>query len=85
VLDRKNTASDLWADTAYRSAKNETMLASRDLVSRIHRKRPQGRSMPERTQRANAQKSAVRSRVKHVFAHQMRIMGLVCPLKSGPP
>jgi IS5 family transposase len=77
VLDRENTASDVWADTAYRSAKNETMLAARGLVSRIHRKKPQGRPMPERMRRANARKSAVRSRVEHVFAHQKGIMGLM--------
>jgi len=31
VIDGENTASDLWADTAYRSAKNEAMLAGRGL------------------------------------------------------
>lgn len=77
VLDADNTASEVWADTAYRSAKNEAMLAARGLVSRIHRKKPPGRSMPERTRRANARKSAVRSRVEHVFAHQKGMMGLV--------
>ena len=65
VLDAGNTASDVWADTAYRSTKNETMLARRGLVSRIHRKKPKGRPMPERTRRANARKSAVRSKVEH--------------------
>lgn len=29
VLDRSNTASDVWADTAYRSMKNEEMLKER--------------------------------------------------------
>lgn len=77
VLDSDNTASDVWADTAYRSAKNEAMLAGRGLVSRIHRKKPQGRPMPEQTRRANAVKSAVRSKVEHVFAHQKGLMGLV--------
>ena len=77
VLDGDNTASDVWADTAYRSAKNETMLASRGLVSRIHRKKPPGRPMPRRTRRANAAKSAVRSAVEHVFAHQKGPMALV--------
>jgi hypothetical protein len=32
VLDRTNTASDVWADTAYRSAKNEGMLDMRRFV-----------------------------------------------------
>lgn len=77
VLDRTNTASDVWADTAYRSAKNEVMLARRGFVSRIHRKKPQGKPMPERTRAANAQKSKVRSRVEHVFAQQKGPMGLV--------
>jgi IS5 family transposase len=76
VLDATNTASDVWADTAYRSAKNEAMLARRGLVSRIHRKKPQGLPMPERTRRANARKSMVRSKVEHVFAHQKGLMGL---------
>ena len=76
MLDAANTASDVWADTAYRSAKNEAMLVGRGLVSRIHRKKPQGRPMPKRTRRANARKSAVRSKVEHVFAHQKGLMGL---------
>ena len=33
--------------------------------------------MPERTRRANAVKSAVRSRVEHVFAEQKHRMGLL--------
>lgn len=76
VLDRANTASDVWADTAYRSAKNEAMLVRRGFTSRIHRKKPRGRPMPERLRLANAQKSKVRSRVEHVFAHQKGPMGL---------
>jgi len=76
VLDTGNTASDVWADTAYRSAKNEAMLTRRGLVSRIHRKKPKGKPMPERVRIANAQKSKVRSAVEHVFAHQKCLMGL---------
>jgi IS5 family transposase len=77
VLDGDNTASDVWADTAYRSAKNEAMLQARGLVARIHRKKPKGRPMPRRTRRANAAESAVRSKVEHVFAHQNNLMGAV--------
>ena len=43
----------------------------------IHRKKPKGKPMPERTRIANAQKSKVRSAVEHVFAHQKGLMGLV--------
>jgi IS5 family transposase len=74
VLDADNTARDVWAGTAYRSAKNEAMLAARGLVLRIHRKKPKGRPMPERTRQANARKSMVRPRVEHVFAHQKGLM-----------
>jgi IS5 family transposase len=77
VLDAGNTATEVWADTAYRSAKNEAMLEARGLVSRIHRKKPKGRPMPDRTRRANATKWAVRSKVEHVFAHQKGLMGLM--------
>lgn len=77
MLDADNTASDVWADTAYRLAKNETMLEEHGLVSRIHRKKPKGRAMPRRTGRANAIKSAVRSAVEHVFARQKGLMDAV--------
>jgi transposase, IS5 family len=77
LIDQENTARDLWADTSYRSAKNEDLLRERRLVSRIHRKKPRGRPMASRTRRANARKSAVRSSVEHVFAYQKGPMGLV--------
>jgi IS5 family transposase len=37
LLDPANTASEVWADSAYRSKKNEELLEGRGLVSRIHR------------------------------------------------
>jgi IS5 family transposase len=77
LLDRGNTASEVWADTTYRSAKNEAMLARRGFVSRIHRKKPKGKPMPDRTRIASAQKSKVRSAVEHVFAHQKGLLGLM--------
>lgn len=45
-------------------------------VSRVHHKKPPHRDMPSRTRRANAGKSAIRSRVEHVFADQKSRMGL---------
>jgi IS5 family transposase len=76
VVTNDNTASEVWADTAYRSQANEKWLKRQGRVSRIHRKKPRGRPMPERTARANAAKSKVRARVEHVFAHQKDKMGL---------
>ena len=67
LLDPGNTASDVWADSAYRSWKNEVMLRERMLVSHIHRKKPADKAMPARTAKANARKSAVRSQVEHIW------------------
>ncbi len=77
LLDPGNTAAGVWADTAYRSAKNEALLAGRGLVSRIHRKKPKGKPMPANVARANGRKSKVRAAVEHVFAHEKGPMGLV--------
>lgn len=76
VIDTANTASDVWADSAYRSSKNEAWLKAHMLNSRIHRRKPKGKPMPEHMARANAAKSAIRARVEHVFAHQKNRYGL---------
>jgi transposase, IS5 family len=77
LLDKTNTARDVWADTAYRSQANERHLADNGLRSRIHRKKPKGKPMPAPMARANGRKSKVRAAVEHVFAHQKGPMGLV--------
>lgn len=76
LVTTDNTGSEVWADSAYRSKKNEKWLADRMLTSRIHRRKPAGKPMPKATARANAKKSAIRSRVEHVFAHQKMRFGL---------
>lgn len=76
LLDQRNTAAVVWADSAYQSAANEEHLARNGFVSRIHRKKPPRKPMPKRTRRANVEKSKVRSRVEHVFAEQKSRMGL---------
>ncbi len=77
LIDRDNTAGEVWADTAYRSKANERFLAGRPLRSRSHRTKPKGKPMPRRTAHANARKSAVRAAVERVFARQKGPMGLV--------
>jgi hypothetical protein len=52
LLDKANTASGIWADTAYRSAA-KAFLTKNGFVSHIHRRKPKGRTMPEVTRRAN--------------------------------
>jgi len=45
-------------------------------VSRIHKRKPKGKPMPEPVARANAAKSKIRARVEHVFAEQKDRMNL---------
>jgi len=77
VLDRDNTASDVWADTAYRSAVNLALLERRGLKPQFQRKKPRGRKMPVHFARGNATRARVRSRVEHVFAAQKCRLGLI--------
>ncbi len=81
VVSRDNTGSEVWADSAYRSKRNEKWLSDRMLTSRIHRRKPKGRPMPKAIARANAVKSSIRAHVEHVFAHQENRFGIfICTI-----
>ena len=75
LLMRGNTASGVWADSAYRSADIETTLKARGLTSRIHRKGKRGKPLTEQAMKSNRTKSSVRVRVEHVFGAQSNDMG----------
>ena len=53
ILDADNTASDVWADSAYRSAEIEAKLGEKGLKSRIHRKGHRNKPLNEREKRGN--------------------------------
>ena len=76
LLDKENTASSVWADTAYRSKTNEAFMAKTGFSSQVHHKKPPRRALPDSLARANAKRSKVRAAVEHVFAHQKERMGL---------
>ena len=76
LIDPANTASDVWADTAYRSAANEEYLARHGRRSRIHHKKPRGKPMPAHIACGNRTKSRIRAKVEHIFAEQKERMGL---------
>jgi len=76
LLNADAFGSKVWADTAYRSKKNEAAIAKAGRVSLIHFKKPPGRPMPGPHQRANRARSKIRSAVEHVFAEQKARMGL---------
>jgi IS5 family transposase len=77
LLDPENTASPVWADTAYRSAANAALLARRGLVPQFQRPKPRGRPMPPHLRRGNATRARVRVAVEHVFAAQKCRLGLI--------
>jgi hypothetical protein len=77
VLDRDNTASDVWAGTAYRSVANVALLERRGLKPQFQRKKPRGRKMPTHIARGNATRARIRARVEHVFAAQKCRPGLI--------
>jgi transposase, IS5 family len=76
LLDRANTASAVWADTAYRSAKNERRIAKAGLVSKVHFRKPPGKKMSDPRRSANVARSRERAGVEHVFADQKHRMAL---------
>ena len=76
VVAKDNTASTVWADSAYRSKTNEEWLERNGLTSDIHQRKPKGKPMPEAMSRANGRRSKVRSAVEHVFARQKDKMKL---------
>ncbi len=75
VLDPSNTARDVWADSAYRSAAIEARLTERHFRSRIHRRAYQNKGLTEREKRGNTARSRVRARVEHVFGNMTVSMG----------
>jgi IS5 family transposase len=76
LLDPKNTASPVWADTAYRSA-NVALLARRGLAPQFQRPKPRGTPMSPHIARGNASRARVRVAIEHVFATQKCRLGLV--------
>lgn len=76
LVRRDILATGVWADSAYRSHKNEAWLSKHGLVSHIHRKKPPRRAMPAHIRRGNATRSKVRAFVEHVFADQKHRMGM---------
>ena len=78
VLDPANTASAVWADTAYRSAANIEMLARRGLKPQFQRPKPRGKPMPRHIARGNARRA-------ESVARRARLRRPEAPLRPGDP
>lgn len=76
LLDKDNTASRIWADTAYGSKKNRKMLDKHKITADIHTRKPRGKPMSDRARQANSRRSKIRSFVEHPFAHMKGPMRL---------
>jgi IS5 family transposase len=75
LLDKSNTGSEVWADSAYLSAETEAKLKAKGYKSRVHRRGVRNRPLSQRQQAANTTRSRVRARVEHVFADQENGIG----------
>jgi transposase, IS5 family len=75
VLDKSNTGSEVWADSAYRSVETEARLKEKGYKSRVHRRGARNHPLSKRQQAANTTRSRVRVRVEHVFGDQENAMG----------
>ncbi len=75
LIDAQNTASDVWGDSAYRSAGTERKLSEKGYRSHIHHKGKRAKPLTARQMKANKTRSKVRVRVEHVFGFQERSMG----------
>ena len=75
LLTDDNTASGVWADSAYRSKDIEKKVKAKGLTSRIHRKAYRNRPLRGWQKVGNQSRSRFRARVEHVFGAQQNDMG----------
>jgi IS5 family transposase len=70
-----NTGRDVYADSAYRSAKTEKKLRGDTLNSKVHYRAYRGKPLTETQKKTNTTRSRVRARVEHIFGHMTTSMG----------
>ena len=74
LLDSKNCARTVYADSAYRSEEHERWLKRKRFTSRVHHRTWKDRTLTRRGQRENRAPSRLRARAEHVFGHQVKAM-----------
>ncbi len=65
---------EVYADSAYRSAETEAMLAAKQVTSHIHERAYRNRPLSEEQKESNRRKSKVRARIEHVFGYMSQSM-----------
>jgi IS5 family transposase len=68
---------EIWADSAYRSAKMEKQLKGEDVKSQINEKGKRNKPLTEVQKESNRVKSKVRSRVEHCYAQMKTHDGFI--------
>ncbi len=64
----------VYADSAYRSAETETLLAQQQVSSQIHVRAYRNRPLTDVQKETNRQKSEIRARIEHVFGYMSQSM-----------
>jgi IS5 family transposase len=68
------TDGTVFADSTYRSAEAEAMLAQKQVTSRIHERAYRNRPLSDEQKESNRQKSKLRERIEHVFGFMSQSM-----------
>jgi len=75
LIDEKNNADKtIWADSAYRSAEAEEMIAKKQLKSEVHERGCRNKPLSSEQKSQNKIKSSTRARVEHVFGQMTTTM-----------
>src|ERR1700683_4541377 len=75
LLNKANRSTDVYADSAYRSAATEAKLKVRGLRSRVCQRVSRTHELFKTQENANYRKSKVRARIEHVFGAQQTSQG----------
>src|ERR1043166_3583467 len=75
LLTKANTSTDVFGDSAYRSAETEAKLKSGGYRGRVRRRGRRNHPLSDAQTRANRAKSSIRARIEHVFGAQQSSMG----------
>jgi len=68
------TEGAVYADSAYRSAAAEAMLAAKQVTSQVHERAYRNRPLTDAQKEGNRQKSKLRARIEHVFGYMSQTM-----------
>jgi hypothetical protein len=79
LLDPENTASRVWADTAYRTRRNLEVLERRGLSERMQFRRAPRRGLSEQQAKANASRARIRPGIEHTLCRAEAPHGAVRP------